>query len=87
MLSLTKRLFTFGTGKYFKDTSFKNVTAIAYDTPGNLSRLCNVFASYGVNLTYLRTHCENLQKGGPAKYRVELSLLAEDRYNYRKVKE
>ena len=43
--------------------SYSDVTAIAHDTPGALSRMCNVFSSYGVNLSYVRTHYENQKKG------------------------
>ena len=35
----------------------QDVTAIASDRPGAIAKLCLVFASHGVNLTYLRTHC------------------------------
>jgi len=58
------------------------VTVIAHDTPGNLSRLSNIFASYGVNLTYVRTHFENLKKGDRVKYRLEISLNAGHNYIY-----
>lgn len=63
------------------------MTAIANDTPGALSRLSNVFASYGVNLTYLRTHWENRKKGDKVKYRLEISLDSDYHYNFEKVKE
>lgn len=63
------------------------MTAIANDTPGALSRLCNVFASYGVSLTYLRTHWENRKKGDKVKYRLEISLDGDHHYNFEKVKE
>lgn len=88
--NIAGRLFRFSSAeKYFLDTNYKStflsnsdVTVIAHDTPGNLSRLSNVFASYGVNLTYLRTHFENLKKGDRAKYRLEISLNADHRYIY-----
>jgi ACT domain-containing protein len=62
------------------------VTAIANDTPGALSRMCNAFSSYGVNLTYLRTHFENLKKGDRVKYRIELSINADHHYIFEKAK-
>ena len=62
------------------------MTVVAHDTPGNLSRLSNIFASYGVNLSYLRTHFENIKKGDRAKYRLEISLMASHHYIYEKAK-
>lgn len=62
------------------------MTIIAQDTPGNLSRVSNIFASYGVNLTYVRTHFENLKKGDRMKYRIEMSLNADHHYIYEKAK-
>ena len=94
MRKLARSLFQFNTQKYFRDTQYKSttssnsdVTAIATDTPGNLTRLCNVFSSYGVNLTYLRTHCENQRKGNKMKYRLEISLNADHNYSYQRAKE
>ena len=39
----------------------QDVTAIAIDTPGALTKLCQVFAKNDINLTYLRTHCQTLK--------------------------
>lgn len=56
------------------------------DTPGALSRMSNVFSSYGVNLTYLRTHFQNLRKGNNITYRIEVSLDAQHDTYFEKAK-
>ena len=61
--NIISKNFRFSNEKYFLDTYYKSmvctysdVVAISNDTPGALTRMCNLFSSYGVNLTYLRTH-------------------------------
>jgi hypothetical protein len=45
-----------------------------------------VFASYGVNLTYLRTHLENRSKTEKHKYRIECSFNVDQHFNFKKAK-
>ncbi len=62
------------------------MTAIAFDQPGALTTLCSVFTKHNVNLSYLRTHCLDLKKGEPRKYRLEISYNNDHHFNFQTAK-
>jgi len=65
---------------------FEDVTVIAEDCAGALSKLCNVFASHNVNMSYLRTHCLDLKKGEPKKYRLDISYHRDHHFLFQTAK-
>ena len=95
MRILTRGRFLFSREKHFVDTFYNSNTliyadarALSADHPGNLAKLCDVFSSNEVNLSYLRTHFVDHKKGDKERmYEVDFSFSSSHKFNFDKAKE